>query len=165
MAEYLVDLSATQAAIRAGYSEKTAKQIGSKLLTVVDVAAAVEARKAKAVAKTGITADRVLAELEMLAFSDVDNYFTDGGNIELSQQAPKLAKRAIASVKRKEWSDGKGDGHTVETEYRFWNKVEALKLAGRYAGVPGFADKVELSGADGAPVDIQVFTGLPPEEE
>ncbi len=166
VAEYAKDLNATQAATRAGFSEKTARQQGARLLSNMAVAKAVEARTAKAIARTGITADRVLAELEMLAFSNVDDYVVDdGGTIHLAEPAPKMAKKAISSIKRKSWSDGEGSGHTVEVEYRFWNKIEALKLAGRYAGVPGFADKVELSGADGAPVDIQVFTGLPPDEE
>ncbi len=102
----------------------------------------------------------------MLAFSDVDNYsITDGGDINLTATAPTLAKRALSSIKRKSWSDGEGSGHTVEVEYKFWNKMEALKLAGRYAGVPGFADRVEVSAPGGGPLDVQVFTGLPPDED
>jgi phage terminase small subunit len=169
VAEYIAEPNATQAAKRAGYSEKTAYSIGQRLLKHVEIAARIEAGQAKvietATAKANITADRVLAELEMLAFSNVDDYVVDdAGNVHLAQGAPDKAKHAISKIKRKAWSDGSGDGHTVEVEYGFWNKIEALKLAGRYAGVPGFADKVELSTPTG-PLDIQVFTGLAPEEE
>ncbi len=162
VAEYLVDLNATQAAVRAGYSPKDADVQGPRLLGYVGIAAAIAEGKAKAIAKTGITAERVLAELEAVAFSDVDNHFVDdAGNLHNVDGAPKLAKRAVASMKRKSWSDGSGGGHTVDTEYRFWNKMDALKLAGRYAGVAGFADKVEPTGNDEQPTDIRVFTGLP----
>lgn len=69
--EYLIDLNATQAAIRAGYSEKTAKSQGQRLLTNVDVAAAISKAQEKRSVRTGITQDRVLAELAKIGFSDI----------------------------------------------------------------------------------------------
>jgi hypothetical protein len=63
VAEYLKDLNATKAAIRAGYSEKTAKQIGSRLLTNVDVAAAIEAGQGKIAAKLEITAEALVRDV------------------------------------------------------------------------------------------------------
>lgn len=71
VAEYLIDLNATQAAIRAGYSEKTADQQGSRLLANVKVAAAIAEAKAKREKRTGITQDRVVAELAKLGFYDI----------------------------------------------------------------------------------------------
>jgi hypothetical protein len=68
VAEYLIDLNATQAAIRAGYSADTAKQQGSRLLTNADVAAAVAARQVKVGNKLEITAERVADELSRIAF-------------------------------------------------------------------------------------------------
>jgi phage terminase small subunit len=64
VAEYLLDANATQAAIRAGYSKATAKQIGSRLLTNVDIRAAVDAKQAKINGKLEITAEKVLRDLE-----------------------------------------------------------------------------------------------------
>lgn len=58
--EYLIDLNATQAAIRAGYSEKTAQEQASRLLSNVMVQAAIDAGKKQRSANTGITAERVL---------------------------------------------------------------------------------------------------------
>ncbi len=149
VAEYLVDLNATQAAIRAGYSAKTAYSIGQRLLKHVEVAAAIEARKAKAVAKTGITADRVLAELEGMAFARIEHYDVDAaGNVTPKPDAPAHVAAGLVSVKRREWSDGSG-GHTVEVEWKVNEKMSPLKIAGKYADVKGFADKVEVTGKDG----------------
>lgn len=69
--EYLVDLNATQAAIRCGYSAKTAEQQASRLLRNVKIASAVQDAMAKRAARTEITADRVLQELAKIGFSDI----------------------------------------------------------------------------------------------
>lgn len=69
--EYLIDLNATQAAIRAGYSEATAKEQASRLLTNVHVAEAVAAAMKNRAQRTDITADRVLKELAKIGFSDI----------------------------------------------------------------------------------------------
>jgi len=65
--EYLVDLNATQAAIRAGYATRNADVTGPRLLGNVGIAAAIEAGRAKQAERTGITADRVIAELAAIA--------------------------------------------------------------------------------------------------
>lgn len=78
VAEYLVDLNATQAAIRAGYSARTAVKIGSENLRKPDIASAIEAAMADRAARTEITADRVLKELAKIGFSDIRNVVTWG---------------------------------------------------------------------------------------
>ncbi|MGE0349824.1 terminase small subunit [Hydrogenophaga sp.] len=65
--EYLVDLNATQAAVRAGYSPKTAEQQGSRLLGNAKVAAAVAAGRKRLAAKLDLTAEKVLADIERIA--------------------------------------------------------------------------------------------------
>lgn len=65
--EYLVDLNATQAAIRAGYSAKTAEQQGPRLLGNVEVAAAIQAGMDKRAAKVELTAEEVLADIKRIA--------------------------------------------------------------------------------------------------
>ncbi len=72
VAEYLIDLNATQAAIRAGYSAKTAKQIGQRLLTFVDVKAAIDAAIAKRSKSTEISADAVLQRFWSIATADAN---------------------------------------------------------------------------------------------
>jgi phage terminase small subunit len=71
VAEYLVDLNATQAAIRSGYSAKTAYSQGQRLLKDVEVAAAITKAQAKRAERTEITQDRVLQELAKIGFSDI----------------------------------------------------------------------------------------------
>lgn len=70
--EYLVDLNATQAAIRAGYKEKTARSQGQRLLKNVDIQKCISELQRRQSERTGITADTVLKELEKIALSDVE---------------------------------------------------------------------------------------------
>lgn len=69
--EYLIDLNATQAAIRSGYSEKTAGSIGQENLTKPEIAEAIAAGQSRRAERTEVTADRVLAELAKIGFSDI----------------------------------------------------------------------------------------------
>ncbi|GAA6196680.1 terminase small subunit [Pseudophaeobacter arcticus] len=71
VAEYLIDLNATQAAIRAGYSEKGANVQGSKLLANANIQAAIQEAQAKRSIRTKITQDRVLQELARIGFADI----------------------------------------------------------------------------------------------
>ncbi len=71
VAEYLIDLNATQAAIRAGYSEKTAQQQGSRLLLNVKVQEAITKGREKTAAKLEITKERIVDELAKIAFADI----------------------------------------------------------------------------------------------
>ena len=136
--EFLVDSNATQAAIRAGYSAATAKQQGSRLLTYADVAEAIAERRARHADNSGITAERVLAELALLAFSDVRHYeINDTGHVSLAPGVPEAAGRAISSIKRKVRTFRNGDEPVTEyeTELKLWDKPGPLKLAGKHVGL------------------------------
>jgi phage terminase small subunit len=155
--QYLLDMNATQAAIRAGYSKKTADVIAGELLRKTWVAEAVEKAKAKRSAKVGITQERVLRELELLAFSDVTHYVVDEhGNVKLAEGAPEGALRALSSIKHKVRTIGGGENAVVEhdVEVKLWNKPDPLKLAGRHVGAPGFFDRMELTGPNGSPAEV-----------
>ena len=69
--EYLSDLNATQAAIRAGYSQTTARQTGSENLSKPDVADAIAEAMAARSERTEITQDQVLTELAKIGFHDI----------------------------------------------------------------------------------------------
>ena len=145
--EYIVDLNRTQAALRAGYSAKTAGSIGSENLTKPEIAAAIaEALDARS-ARTGITQNRVLQELEALAFSSVDHYrVSAAGEVALAPGAPPNAMQAVQSIKRRVTTRGTDARlETVhEVEIRLWDKPGPLKLAGQHVGL--FTDKVEHTG-------------------
>jgi phage terminase small subunit len=69
--EYLIDLNATQAAIRAGYSVKTAEQLGYQLLQKTSVSEAIAKAMAERSRRTGISQDRIIQQLAKIAFSDI----------------------------------------------------------------------------------------------
>lgn len=77
--EYLKDLNATQAAIRAGYSEKTAHSQGPRLLAHVGISKAIAERQGKAMAKLDVSVDRIILERARMAFFDPRKLFDDNG--------------------------------------------------------------------------------------
>lgn len=74
VSEFLVDLNATNAAISAGYSVRSADTLGPRLVRKSGVAAAIEAAMAERVERTNVTQDSVIAELAAIAFSDMRTY-------------------------------------------------------------------------------------------
>lgn len=155
VAEYKVDRNQTQAAIRAGYPKRSARQQAARLMTNAAIRAAIEADTVKAEGKAGITQERVLSELALLAFSDLTHYsVSDDGDVELTAAAPAGAMRALQSIKRRITITGIGDAArtTTEVEIKLWDKPGPLKLAGRHVGVKGFHDRVEVTDPDGKPV-------------
>lgn len=143
--EYLVDLNATQAAIRAGYKEKNAYQTGAENLRKPQIQKAIqEAREAQAV-RTQITADRVLQELAAIAFADASEYQTvEGDELVLldSVRIPADKRRAIQGYKR-----GKFGPEVVLAD-----KMKALELIGKHLGM---FDKAEDTDSRGIHVVIE----------
>jgi phage terminase small subunit len=160
--EYLIDLNATQAAIRAGYSAKTAGQIGEKLLKKVEIAAAVaEAKKARS-ARTEITADRVLHELAAIAFLDPAKVFTPTGEVRSLGDMDESVRRAIASVETFTSSD---EGEAVNTvrKVKMADKLRALELLGKHLQL--WVERVKLGGDKEDPIKTLIMqlqgTSLP----
>lgn len=139
--EYLIDLNATKAAIRAGYSVESAGSIGSENLNKPEMRARIEKSKAERSRRTGINADLVLIELARIGrvnAIDVIN-MTDASLLE---DASRDDTAAVASVKVK--ITPTEDGNIVEREIKLHDKTKALELAGKHLGM--FSDKLELSG-------------------
>lgn len=155
--EYLVDLNATQAAIRAGYSSKTAHSAGPRLLENVGVQAAIARAMEERSRRTALTADRVLEEIAKIAFSDVRRLFDGEGNALRPGDLDDDTAAAIASIKvteqRRPDGDGKADMEQVR-EVRMVDKLGALNLAARHLGllVDKSETKNEVTGKDGGPV-------------
>lgn len=154
--EILVQPTHAEAAIAAGYSPKTAGVQAARLLRKFHVQAEISRLKAERALRTGITQDRVLEETGLLAFSDLTHYVVDDeGNVALAPSAPPGAMRALQSIKRRFITTGTGRNlkTTCEVEIRLWDKPGPLKLAGRHVDVHGFADRVELTGKNGSPLE------------
>lgn len=126
--EYIVDLNATQAAIRAGYSKKTACEQGARLLANVKVQEAVKKAMAKRQTRTQITQDKVLQELAAIAFAKGTDYASVTSGIAIPNDTDKLTdmqKAAIVSIKATR------DG----VEIKLGNKLKALELLGKHLGM------------------------------
>ena len=138
--EYMIDLNATQAAIRAGYSVKTAQEQGARLLSNVMVSREIEKLQAIQSRRTGITADRVIRELAKIAFVDPDRVINpDDGTVKAD--ATDEDKAAIQGVKVKRSSSMNGD--SFENEVKLYDKTKALELLGKHLGL--FSDKFDLN--------------------
>jgi len=142
--EYLVDLNATQAAIRAGYSPSTAKEQGCQNLSKLNVKNAIDQALAERSRRTGINQDRVLLELAKIAFlNPVDVIDMDAATLKGDANRDDTA--AIASVKVKRIPTE--DGDIVEREVRTYDKLKALEQIGRHLGM--WKDNINLSGEVG----------------
>lgn len=140
--EYLIDLNATQAAIRAGYSAASAQQIATENLSKPVIKARIEEAMAERSRRTGVTSDRVVRELARVAFVNADDLI-DTSNATIRDTASEDDRACISAVKVK-ISSGENSS-TVEREIRMYDKLRALELLGKHLGM--FTDKVEVGGA------------------
>lgn len=137
--EYLIDLNATQAAIRAGYSVKTANEQGSRLLANVSVQTAIAEKMADRSRRTGVNQDRVVLELAKIAFVKLTDIIDEKGKIKDTATEDDLA--CLEGYKYK-YSDT-DTGYSVEREVKLSSKMKALELLGKHLGM--WNDKVDLN--------------------
>jgi len=150
--EYLVDLNATQAAIRAGYSEKTAEQIGCRLLRNVKVAEAIQKGVEKKENSAEITAEKVLTELAKIGFANMADYMktTADGDPYLDFSAlSRDQAAALSEVTVEDYVDGRGkDARNVKkVKFKLYDKRAALVDIGKHIGM--FKERHEVTGANG----------------
>lgn len=156
--EYLVDFNATQAAIRAGYSPKTAAAAAARLLRNVNIQAEIARRQKDLQRRTEVTQERVVMELARVAFADATDYvgvetrIINRGEVKVPielavhKETAELStdqRAAIASIKQ--GANG--------VEIKLHDKIKALELLGRHIGM--FNDKLSLSGSDGGPLTFR----------
>ena len=133
--EYLIDLNATQAAIRAGYSPDTAGSIGGENLKKPEISAASAKAMAERSRRTGINQDRILQEIAKLALVNIDDV-VDLETGEIKESATKEDLACIQSIKIKPTE------FVTEREIKFYDKKGSLEMAGKHLGM--FKDKLEL---------------------
>lgn len=137
--EYLIDLNATQAAIRAGYSVKTANEQGSQNLAKLSIQQAIAEQMAERSKRTGINQDRVVLELAKIALVKMTDIVDSQGRIKSDASPDDLA--CIESVKYK---DSESDtGSSVEREVKIASKLKALELLGKHLGM--WNDKLDVN--------------------
>lgn len=132
--EYLVDLNATAAAIRAGYSEKTANRIASENLSKPDIQVAIQEAMQAREKRTEITQDMVIRELAKLGFFDIRKLFDkDGKPLDISKLDDDTAAALVGlDVQDVEDSDGNYVGFLKK--YKMADKIKALELLGKHLG-------------------------------
>ena len=135
--EYLIDCNGTQAAIRAGFSKKTARSIANEYLTKPDIKKYVSELQQKLREKTEITAVNVIAELAKVGFSNVQDFLeSKNGIVDLSTLKRDVAA-SVSSIKVKTIEVGKGKNKAIEpqVEFKLHDKIAALRQLGQHLGV------------------------------
>lgn len=146
--EYLVDLNATQAAVRAGYSAKTANEQGARLLAKVSIQAAVQSRMKHREQRTQVDADYVIKRLQEIDQMDVFDILNDDMSLKPIGQWPRTWRLSISGIDLSELVMG-GESEQDRTvrllkKIKWPDKVKNLELLGRHFGI--FNDKLDVSG-------------------
>jgi len=160
--EYLKDLNATQAAIRAGYSEKTARHIASQNLAKLNIQHQIQKLNNTRIKEVKVDANFVLDELHKLANSNVAEMFDDKGVLMHIKQMPEHIQKSIQSFDIEEEHKVDGAGEIVVTtkmiRVKLWSKDRAIENLGKHLRL--FIEKVEHSNPDGT-LQPQITVYLP----
>lgn len=155
-AEYLKDCNATQAAIRAGYSEKTAYSQGQRLLKHVEIQQLVQQRAAKVIERAEFNAEQVVRQLERMVTFDPRKLFHQDGRPKAITELDDDTAMVIQGLDVQEQFEGSGD------ERQFVGYVKKYKLTDRLGAVNTalkmfgkLTEKVEHTGKDGGPIETR----------
>lgn len=152
VAEYLKDLNATQAAIRAGYSAKTANEQGARLLAHVSVRQAVDLGMATRVNEIKVDANYVLQRLYEMAEADINDIYADDGSLLPVKDWPTVFRKGLVTgVDIEELFEGQGKdrkkiGETKKP--RTIDRLAVMQTLGKHIGVNAFQDQVKVTGLD-----------------
>lgn len=134
--QYLIDLNATQAAIRAGYAERSANVTGARLLTKANIAASIASLMTKRSIRVERDSDEVVRRLWQIVEADVTIAFHEDGRPKNPSEIPKALRAALASIKM-------GDVYEVKAN----DRIRALELLGKHYGL--YVDRVETKITEG----------------
>lgn len=142
--EYLIDLNATQAAIRAGYSARTARAMGAENLTKPDIATAIAGAKAERSTRTKVDADWLLSRLADESLADIAELYREDGSVKPVREWPLIWRQGlVAGIEVERIGEGAG---TV-TKIKISDRIKRLELIGKHIDVQAFKEKIEHSGA------------------
>ena len=146
--EYIKDLNGTQAAIRAGYSKKTADRMAYELLKKPEIQAFVLQSKAERVEEVKIDANYVLKRLIEIDEMDVADILDDGGDFLPIRKWPKVWRTTLSGLDIAIINSG--DTETILKKIKWPDKVKNLELLGKHIGVGAFTEKVDHTSSDGS---------------
>ena len=148
--EYLIDLNATQAAIRAGYSKKTANRIATENLSKPVLAAAIAQAKLKRAKRTQIDADWLLKRLSVEAEADIADLYDENNKLRPVRDWPLIWRQGLVSGVKTQMVSDKISVVTI----RVSDRVKRLELLGKHISVGAFRDNIGLSNPDGSPLNV-----------
>ena len=140
--EYLVDMNATQAAIRSGYSAKRADAIGYDLLRITEVQEALAIARQELSAKTGVTPEKVIEGFARGAFFDLADLYDKNGYLKNVHEIPEKARVALAGIEVEELFEGRGESR------EHIGRVRKVKLSSRHQNLDSLAKHFGLYDAD-----------------
>ncbi|EPI4681938.1 terminase small subunit [Pseudomonas aeruginosa] len=149
--EYLLDLNATQAAIRAGYSTRRAAEIGYQLLQRPEVAQAIQAAMAERSKRTEVEADYVIRRLREIDEMDVLDILEDDGSFRSIRDWPKAWRQFLSGIEIAELFEGRGDDRRIAgvlRKVKWPDKLRNLELLSRHVGTESAALDLELKRLD-----------------
>ncbi|WP_031519220.1 terminase small subunit [Siccibacter colletis] len=149
--EYLIDLNATQAAIRAGYSDNTARKIGSENLTKPDIAQRIIDLKSERNERVEVNADYVLRRLVEIDEMDVLDILKDDGGLKMIHEWPKVWRTTLSGLDILTTVTN-FDETTMENilkKIKWPDKVKNLELLGKHIDVNAFKETVDHKSSDG----------------
>jgi len=147
VAEYVVDLNATQAAIRAGYSRKSAEQQGYENLRKPEIAQAITAGKAQQLETAELSAALMLEELRRLALVDARSFWDAEGRLKKPSELTAEQGAALAGFEVLIKNAKAGDGQIDEIhKIKLWDKTRALEALAKHFGL--VTERLEVSGWD-----------------
>ena len=152
LVEYLVDFNGTQAAIRAGYSAKSAATTANLMLRKPHIAAALDAEVERRAENSEVTQARVVEELAKIAFIDPRRLYDNAGNLLPVCKLDADVAAALSSIEAQE-SRSCGGVLTEVKKMRLIDKMSALNTLARHLGM--LTDKMQIAGADGGPVEYK----------
>lgn len=138
--EYLIDLNATQAAIRAGYSVDSAKEIGCENLTKPNIQILISELKAVRSKRCEISQDNVLKELAKIGFADIRDFYNSNGQLKLPSDLSDQAAASLSGIDIDEIFGFNPESEQKEKigetkKIKLHNKITALDLLGRHLGI------------------------------
>ncbi|GKX54090.1 terminase [Leminorella grimontii] len=140
--EYLIDLNATQAAIRAGYSDKTANRTASENMSKPDVQSRIAELKAERNDRVDIDAEYVLRRLVEIDQMDVLDILTESGDLKPVAQWPKLWRTTLSGLDIIAMAS-EGNTAALLKKIKWPDKVKNLELLGKHVSVQAFKEQVE----------------------
>jgi phage terminase small subunit len=151
--EYIIDFNATQAAIRAGYSKKTAAVIGAENLIKPNIQNYLTELKQKAAEESGITKKQLIDELAKIAFFDIRKIYNEDNSLLDIKSFDDDSASAVAGIEVDEiFEQRQLSGYTKKVKLH--NKIAAIERVSKMLGYDAPA-KTEHTGKDGLPIQTE----------